>query len=268
MVFCMENFWSIVPCRSKREEKVIKSTYLKSYEATQSECESDFFSDSGGLDEARGKDNSRRMKRNERNISKKIRKTSSSMVSEPRIDEKKKQKPRTNSTVSSEELWSGEDEEIVDQTESFSGFKERKRDRNRRGKSEGNREVSSEDSHFEDIQGPRRSSRTIDASAKKTEILEKYRSRIYRDNKKSRDPEDISRESGIESNDYGKEERFSKSQGLNRFGDSKVNERDARNFDDSESEINFIMDVYDKSSLNNSLREKMFEYLNQIGRKG
>ncbi|AFN83287.1 hypothetical protein EROM_070360 [Encephalitozoon romaleae SJ-2008] len=267
MVFCMRGLWNIVPCRNKASEKVMKSTYLKTYETLQSEDDSNSLVDNDGMDEMLTKDSFRGMKSrgSERKMPRKIRK-GASMSSEVKIDERKKQTTKSNSMTNSDDSWSDSYEDTFEKTEFRSSSKEKRKNRERYDKKESrsSRRVFSEDSSSGDAQGGRRSSKAMDMASKKSEILEKYRNRIYSGDKRHYNSDDISKESDMESSNYGKKERSTGSTSKQRPDEHK----DSHNLDDSESEISFIMDIYDKSSLNNSLREKMFEYLKQMERKG
>ncbi|CAD25574.1 hypothetical protein [Encephalitozoon cuniculi GB-M1] len=272
MVFCMGRLWSVVPCGSRNEEKVIRSTYLRSYETVGSEDDSNSLPDSDRFDEASARNSPRKMKGNRGKVSGQTRKAGSGTVSELRINEKKRQRSKSNSITDSNESWIGEYEGTSGETELRSKSKERKRSTMRYEKKETrkSRRVPGEGLYREEIESDGRSSKTTDASTRKAEILEKYRNRIYHDSKKHHGPDDVSMESEIESNNYARERKSSANESRQRLDrrDFSVDERVLHNFDDSESEISFIMDIYDRSSLNSSLREKMFEYLNQIGKKG
>lgn len=257
----------MVPCRNKTSEKVMKSTYLESYETVQSEDDSNSLLDNDGMDEVLTKDSFRGMKSrgSERKIPRKTGK-GASMPSEIKIDERKKQRSKSNSIMNSDDSWSDSHEDALEKAEFRSGSKEKRRNRERYGKKElrSSRRVFSEDSSSREAQGSIRSSKAVDMTSKKSEILEKYRNRIYNGDKRHYNSDDISKESDMESNNYRRKERSSGSTSKQRLDEH----RDSHNLDDSESEISFIMDIYDKSSLNSSLREKMFEYLKQTGRKG
>ncbi|AFM98566.1 hypothetical protein EHEL_070390 [Encephalitozoon hellem ATCC 50504] len=270
MVFCIGTLWNVVPCRGKASQKVMKSTYLKSYETLQSEDDSNFLLDNDEMGEVLTRNGSWREgdRGSERKISRKAGRGASNVSSEVSIGEGKKQRPRSNSAISNDGFWSDSYEDMSGEVESRNGSKEKKKSRERHDKKEsrGNRRVPSEE-----VKSSRRSSKSMDMASKKSEILEKYRSRIYNGEKGHYSPDDISKESEVESSDYREEEknpRGTSRQRLDRYRDSRAFERDSsHNPDDSESEITFIMDIYDKSSLNNSLREKMFEYLSQMGKK-
>ncbi|KAH9411914.1 hypothetical protein HK407_02g03590 [Ordospora pajunii] len=106
-----------------------------------------------------------------------------------------------------------------------------------------------------------------DVSIKKAEILDKYKARAYMSENR---PKSISIESEIDSvcnkaaainknSDAFMSSRANKIRTNNRFCEYSP--------DESESEISFIMDLYDKTSLNNSLKQKMFEYLSLLEKR-
>lgn len=106
---------------------------------------------------------------------------------------------------------------------------------------------------------------------KRNEILEKYRSRIHVKGKRDSHGE-VSRESDMDTEvnaDLWPSEK-SKSIKGDVLGSKSFKMRKtyrSSDLDDSESEINFIVDLYDKTSFNNNLREKMLEYLSRMEKK-
>ncbi|KHN69299.1 hypothetical protein M896_080330 [Ordospora colligata OC4] len=100
------------------------------------------------------------------------------------------------------------------------------------------------------------------ASAKKAQILEKYKTRIYQNESKSKNIS-IESEIGTVCNNALSSTKtncmLTKTHTSNRFSEYSPEE--------SESEISFIMDLYDKTSLNNDLKQKMSKYLSLLEKR-
>lgn len=245
-------------CTGRGEEKIMRSSYLKSYESVGSEEESGSASDAGVSDA--GPSRSARKRRDGKGVSKTSRRGVPGMGAGA---EKKKRKQRPRSTDESNDSWDGEEESMSDGSEARDTPGPRRRGGVAKGERKRDRRMS--------LEGRTNgmSSRAAEMLAKKAEILEKYKSRAHHDS--GHRPDDVSKESEMDSADNGREERVSartREAGRHRPGSVFQRTLGTHHVDDSESEINFIMDMYDRTSLNNSLKDKMFEYLTQVGKKG
>lgn len=131
-----------------------------------------------------------------------------------------------------------------------------KKKRSKKSSSSSSKKRSHKESNSEEASGPSRN-RPI-SKVKRAEILEKYKSRMQSRKSKDRAYPEESASEREHSEDCGTMKRAILSS--NRWPREM---RSFRSGDESESEISFIVDLYDKTSFNNSLREKMLEHLKQ-----
>lgn len=268
MAFCFRGMLGKLswPCGSKGGQDIIRTAYLKTYETVVSD-------EDGGSDE--GYRDTRRESKIKKSKSKgDVKKSKGS----PKRSRDKKQREDVS--------WMDEYRDMECESSETSPKKRSSVKRRHRGKdrkddgggrktsrtsSTGNEKTDRRHTGVSPLDGKCESdtSKTSSLSRNKrtksgcSKILERYKSRTYERTGEHRKTsgEDTDMEMSEDSGAMRRE-----------ILSGNKHTREMRMFrgdpvDDSESEINFVVDLYDRASLNNSLREKMLEYLKQMGEK-